>query len=308
LFWALKGGGGSTWGVITAITVRAHRTPPGGFTRLEAKWESPFCTDAQKKDFENMFEAYLKWMPTIDNGWSGVGSVGRASIQLSPAHIPLPPDCATFAGIGLTYIYSGAETDSAFVDAKERLTRVMPASHMLSLNITTYANAWDLEETVSAFEWGGSLHTDPISQPSKFISVLLSQDDISENLTATFMGEMLDNSNPAYYSVSFNHDLRGNKQLDEDSTSISPGFQKAAVHLDVFSPTRVESWYAIAQNSYFSESAYTMTDWTQRYWGASNYDRLLEIKRRVDPIGLFWCYHCVGSEEEPGRRLDAFLI
>jgi len=50
LFWALKGGGGSTWGVITAITVQAHRTPNGGFSRFEAKWESPYCTDAQKKE------------------------------------------------------------------------------------------------------------------------------------------------------------------------------------------------------------------------------------------------------------------
>ena len=32
LFWGIRGGGGSTWGVITAITVRAHKIPVGGFT------------------------------------------------------------------------------------------------------------------------------------------------------------------------------------------------------------------------------------------------------------------------------------
>jgi ribonuclease T2 len=32
LFWALRGGGGSTWGVIVSITVRLHFVPKGGFT------------------------------------------------------------------------------------------------------------------------------------------------------------------------------------------------------------------------------------------------------------------------------------
>ena len=35
LFWALRGGGGSTWGIITAITVKAHKIPKGGFTKAE---------------------------------------------------------------------------------------------------------------------------------------------------------------------------------------------------------------------------------------------------------------------------------
>lgn len=32
LYWAIRGGGGSTWGVITYITVRAHKIPTGGIT------------------------------------------------------------------------------------------------------------------------------------------------------------------------------------------------------------------------------------------------------------------------------------
>jgi ribonuclease T2 len=32
LWWAIRGGGGSNWGVITAITVRAFKIPTGGFS------------------------------------------------------------------------------------------------------------------------------------------------------------------------------------------------------------------------------------------------------------------------------------
>eukprot|EP01047_Picozoa_sp_COSAG01_P128997 COSAG01_NODE_58400_length_306_cov_0.971014_1_plen_68_part_10 len=31
LFWALRGGGGSTWGVLTKLTLRAHAFPETGF-------------------------------------------------------------------------------------------------------------------------------------------------------------------------------------------------------------------------------------------------------------------------------------
>lgn len=40
------------------------------------------------------------------------------------------------------------------------------------------------------------------------------------------------------------------------------------------------------------------------FWG-SNYERLLQIKKAVDPDDVFWCHICVGSEgwEEVGDSL-----
>jgi FAD/FMN-containing dehydrogenase len=47
--------------------------------------------------------------------------------------------------------------------------------------------------------------------------------------------------------------------------------------------------------SYVNETDYFEPDWQQSFWG-ENYQRLLEVKRKYDPEGLFYCHHCVGSE------------
>jgi FAD/FMN-containing dehydrogenase len=47
--------------------------------------------------------------------------------------------------------------------------------------------------------------------------------------------------------------------------------------------------------SYANEADPTTKDWQRTFWGA-NYARLLQIKQKVDPGGLFYCRLCVGSE------------
>jgi len=47
--------------------------------------------------------------------------------------------------------------------------------------------------------------------------------------------------------------------------------------------------------SYANEADYFQKDWQQAFWG-ENYPRLLEIKQKYDPDGLFYGHHNVGSE------------
>ncbi|MBB5503810.1 BBE domain-containing protein [Paraburkholderia atlantica] len=53
---------------------------------------------------------------------------------------------------------------------------------------------------------------------------------------------------------------------------------------------------APADGAYIAESSYFQQDWQAAYWGA-NYARLLSIKKRYDPHGLFLVRHDVGSED-----------
>jgi FAD/FMN-containing dehydrogenase len=53
----------------------------------------------------------------------------------------------------------------------------------------------------------------------------------------------------------------------------------------------------VAPNSgaYLAESDYFQSDWPQAFWGA-HHARLQAIKQRVDPEGLFFAHHAVGSQ------------
>jgi FAD/FMN-containing dehydrogenase len=48
--------------------------------------------------------------------------------------------------------------------------------------------------------------------------------------------------------------------------------------------------------SYVSESNYFEVDWQGAFWG-TNYPRLRQVKDKVDPEGLFFVHHGVGSED-----------
>jgi FAD/FMN-containing dehydrogenase len=47
--------------------------------------------------------------------------------------------------------------------------------------------------------------------------------------------------------------------------------------------------------SYLAESSFFERDWQDAHWGP-NYPRLLKVKRRHDPAGLFLVHHGVGAE------------
>ena len=51
--------------------------------------------------------------------------------------------------------------------------------------------------------------------------------------------------------------------------------------------------------AYLSESDYFQRDWQSAFWG-SNYRRLAQVKQKYDPQGLFFVHHGVGSERWSG--------
>jgi ribonuclease T2 len=71
LFWAIRGGGGSTWGVITSITIKAHKLPKGGFTRFGGTWTGNFCNDSLAK-FDSFIDTYQNWTLKLGKSFAGL--------------------------------------------------------------------------------------------------------------------------------------------------------------------------------------------------------------------------------------------
>jgi FAD/FMN-containing dehydrogenase len=80
------------------------------------------------------------------------------------------------------------------------------------------------------------------------------------------------------------------------------GARDAAVHAS----KAMEELLKIAPGAgaYVSESDYFQVNWQRAFWG-TNYPKLLEIKRKYDPDGLFFVHHGVGSEDWSG---DGFTL
>lgn len=62
--------------------------------------------------------------------------------------------------------------------------------------------------------------------------------------------------------------------------------------------SRVPALKSLAPDSgaYINEADPTNPDWKKDYFGP-NYPKLLDIKHKYDPTGLFWCRPCVGWDE-----------
>ncbi|KAK4212047.1 FAD-linked oxidoreductase [Rhypophila decipiens] len=53
--------------------------------------------------------------------------------------------------------------------------------------------------------------------------------------------------------------------------------------------------------TYSNEADPWMKDWSTQFWGDENYKKLVAVKREVDPQNLLTCWHCVGwTPEEDG--------
>uniref|UniRef100_A0A7S2VN48 FAD-binding PCMH-type domain-containing protein n=1 Tax=Zooxanthella nutricula TaxID=1333877 RepID=A0A7S2VN48_9DINO len=297
LFWAIRGGGGSVWGVVTAITVRAHAVPERGITSvaLQFIWDAD---DAGLEELREVVQAYPDWALGLDARWSGVGvlvsSVGGESGG---------PQWS----LNIAYVVLGGVDEMDLQNAVEQLVPTN-CSSSFAQHVTHYEDAWGFAKGASNVP---PYNPAPILNASSPLwnaieSSLIDEDTMKarfpEHVVSLFHGQK------STFSGTFFHDIPGGSTEPVTATSISPGFRDATLLLEY--PGSEE----LSANTYFSESSYELpgASWKERYWGKSNYQKLLSIKNEFDPHGLFWCHHCVGSDERDmkadRRRLGDILV
>ncbi|WP_374574774.1 FAD-binding protein [Phenylobacterium sp.] len=324
LFWALKGGGGGTFGVVTRLTLQTHDLPPtfGAF-----RW-----TLAAKSDdaFRRLLARFLEEYSTnlFNPHWGEqVRATGDNRLIVEMVFQGLDREAAVSAWQGLAEFVAASPQD--FEEVSPRLAVVLPARNFwdaayLKANLpgaitsddrpgADPGNWWWTGDGAQAWRcWHGF--------SSAWLPTTLLRGDGPARLARSWFAA----SRHWSTALHFNKGLAGASKATlaaSRDTAINPevldAFALAIIAGDgpsggaglpepdlvkarkdaVSIRTAMTELRTAAPDAgcYLSEMDYFNPDWRRACWGA-NWDRLSRIKRRYDPDGLFIVHHGVGSE------------
>ncbi|KAF2164919.1 hypothetical protein M409DRAFT_24821 [Zasmidium cellare ATCC 36951] len=305
LFWAIRGGGGSTFGVLTKVTVRTvPSTPIATFDlTVEAKPSSTVYWDIVTyllAQFPALAESNVAAFTYLYPNISTAGRAGDvASFEAIFASYD-PPSESTLEDLLIPYVRHVNETFSGKVTTKVKST-VLPNFYSLFQKYADDSGA-GVDKVVG----------------SRLLPPEILKDEAFGDALKEFAGEV----GARLYMVAgpgvWNAVPRG------ASDAVNPAWRKALIHavtsqdwtpLDGIERSVVENSIDKIQvealrrlvpdsGAYLNEAYLKEPDFQQAFWG-NNYERLHQIKKAVDPDDVFWCRVCVGIEEweEVGDRL-----
>jgi FAD/FMN-containing dehydrogenase len=327
LFWALKGGGGGTFGVVTRLTLRTHELPTlfgwvamtiqatsdatfrglvGRFLDFYAEnlhnrhWgEIVNVKPGNRLDVQMSFQgldrrrADTLWQPFLK--WVAESS-GDFTFTLAPAIRDIPAahrwDAAFIKARAPEAIRSddrrGAPEDNVFWSAN-----LSEAGHF----IHGFESAWlsasllrpGLRPRLTDALLAAARHSTVELHVQKGLAggseeAIAAARDTATNpaVVDAFALAIIGSEGPPAFSG-----LHGHEPDLIDARSNAGAVVEAMAALKSVAPHA---------GSYVAESSFFQRDWPASYWGP-NYPRLLAIKKTLDPDGLFFVHHCVGSEE-----------
>jgi FAD/FMN-containing dehydrogenase len=296
LFWACRGGGGGSFGVVTAFTFRTHPAPDLVLFFLQWPWSAA----------EQVVAAWQRWAPTApDELWSNLhlsAAPGGALPQISVG--------GTYAGgvtqaqdlLGRLYAAAGSRPSSAFVQSEQYLTCMLVEAGCSSMSVA--------QCHLPSQNPAGMLGRPPEYAKSDFYTRALPPAGIRTLIDQVQLMGQVNGAPGAVGAVAFdafggaiNRVGPGDTAfvhrdalfLAQYSTSWTPrpGQHDAGAGTPAVASQR--AWLASfhqAMRPYASGQAYQnyadphLADWQGAYYGA-NYPRLQRIKAEVDPADLF---------------------
>ena len=322
LFWAIKGGGGGSWGVVTRLTLRTQELPEFfGFAYGKIKAQSD---EAFRRLIARFFDFYATSL--FNPHWGEQVAIGLGNT------------------LKLSMVSQGLDRQQTqqlwqpFFEWIRAAPRDFTITDKVGAGATAARHWWDIEGNPSMIQdkragaapdhgwWEGDqgqvgafLH----GYDSLWLPASLLQGKQRQRLVdALFAG-----SRHKDIGLHFNKGLAGappealaaaletatNPAVTEafalaiiadGEGAAYPGMARPALDLEaarrdaraIDRATAELRRIAPGAGSYVSESNYFNAQWRQAFWG-QHYARLRAIKTKYDPEGLFFVHHGVGSED-----------
>ncbi|KAL8423851.1 hypothetical protein RB596_003896 [Gaeumannomyces avenae] len=303
LFWALRGGGGGTYGVVTSAVVRAHPRVPVVTSWFNLSTYSPStgaveaAPDAFWAGVRAFFARFVEWTDagTYSYFWMYNEGGGRLRLEVVPFWAP-----------NHTLESFDALTASFFAHVRDdlRLPGFEPRTRAFDAFYPAYHDSWG-NETVGRLHLPASrlFPRSGFEDPARFDTIVAALRTHAEEGTGRVWGGYhqaprnrsgVDNGVSSAWrnAVAF---LIASLPLPEGASPAAVGAANRRL-LDVI----MRRWRGAAPaseggGSYMNEGTPVEPDWQVSYYG-EQYPRLLEVKRRWDPSGVFYATTGVGSE------------
>ena len=326
LFWALKGGGGGSFGVVTRLTLRTHELPDRfgiAVVNIHAESDAGFrALIARFIDFyaQSLMNPHWGEIVNIRRGRQleiSMESLGLSDGQMATLWQPFLRGVAASGELSFVtppLLRSGLARyrwDPAFLRShmagavmSDRRPNAPSGNIFWSANLSEtghfihgYDSMWLPAALLRNGEQRGQL-SDALFEAGRIWPIELHfQKGLAGASPEVIKAAAQTATNPAMREA-FVLAIIGSE--GPPARPGLPGYQPDLVAArsdaaQIGKAMAVLRKLAPDSGSYVAESNFFEPDWQRSYWG-ENYPRLLEVKRRYDPGGLFFVHHGVGSE------------